>query len=71
MRTRTAEAVGRHGAPWGWFLAWASPGACAALGLAALLSVGVILLAVAAVTAVLLLAVSFLLFFLLDRRRGH
>ncbi|MGY9067455.1 hypothetical protein [Streptomyces sp. CAS3] len=54
MRSRTAESVGQRGAPWGWFLAWGAVGACAALGLAALLSVGVLLLA-AAVAAVLLL----------------
>ncbi|MBA9053265.1 hypothetical protein [Streptomyces murinus] len=55
MRSRTAESVGQCGAPWGWFLAWVAVGACAALGLAALLSVGVLLLAAAAVAAVLLL----------------
>ncbi|MDT0469322.1 hypothetical protein [Streptomyces gibsoniae] len=44
---------------WGWFLAWLAVGACVALGLAALLSVGVILIAVGAVAAVFLL------------RRGH
>ncbi|WP_256638020.1 hypothetical protein [Streptomyces murinus] len=54
MRSRTAESVGQRGAPWGWFLAWGAVGACAALGLAALLSVGVLLLAAAAVAAVLL-----------------
>ncbi|WP_153814509.1 hypothetical protein [Streptomyces sp. SUK 48] len=54
-RDRTAEAVGERGAPWGWFLAWTAVGAGAALGLAALLSVGVILLAAAAVAAALLL----------------
>ncbi|MEU3026148.1 hypothetical protein ACPCBC_09185 [Streptomyces incarnatus] len=55
MRSRTAEAVGQPGAPWGWFLAWAAVGAAAALGLAALLSVGVLLLAAALPAAVLLL----------------
>ncbi|GAA2505504.1 MULTISPECIES: hypothetical protein [Actinomycetes] len=60
MRSSTTASVGQRGTPWGWFLAWAAVGACAALGLAALLSVGV-----------LLLAASALVLHLLARRRGN
>ncbi|KUO13171.1 hypothetical protein [Streptomyces sp. DSM 15324] len=49
-----AERAGRR-AGWGWFLAWFAVGACAAAGFAALLSVGVVLLVLAAVAAGLLL----------------
>ncbi|MEW2301902.1 hypothetical protein AB0958_18345 [Streptomyces sp. NPDC006655] len=42
-------------AEWGWFLAWLAVGGCLALGLAALLTVGIALIAVAAVAAVFLL----------------
>ncbi|WP_333736104.1 hypothetical protein [Streptomyces sp. IBSBF 2806] len=40
---------------WGWFLGWLAVGACAGAGLAALLSVGVVLLLLAAVAAGFLL----------------
>ncbi|MEV6027999.1 hypothetical protein [Streptomyces sp. NPDC052036] len=57
---RKVEAVRNDDASeWGWFLAWLAVGACLALGLAALLTVGVVLIALAAVAAVFLL------------RRGH
>ncbi|MEU4876484.1 hypothetical protein [Streptomyces sp. NPDC021608] len=46
---------GRGGGAWGWFLAWLAVGACAGTGVAALLSVGVVLLPPAAVAAGLLL----------------
>ena len=39
-------------AGWGWFLAWLLVGACAGVGLAAILTVGVAFLALAAVAAV-------------------
>ncbi|HEY8981580.1 MAG TPA: hypothetical protein VIU15_18585 [Streptomyces sp.] len=39
----------------GWFLAWAAVGACAATGVAAILSIGPVLLVAAAVGAVVLL----------------
>lgn len=42
-------------AGWGWFLAWVLVGACAGTGLAAILTVGVALLVLAAVAAVFLL----------------
>ncbi|MFM9449308.1 hypothetical protein [Streptomyces acidiscabies] len=42
-------------AGWGWFLAWVAVGACAATGVAAILSIGPVLLVAAAVGAVLLL----------------
>ncbi|AYN43872.1 hypothetical protein D9753_25385 [Streptomyces dangxiongensis] len=45
----------RRGAEWGWFLAWLAVGGCLALGLAALLSVGVVLIVLAVVAAVFLL----------------
>ncbi|MEU0253836.1 hypothetical protein ABZ299_15330 [Streptomyces sp. NPDC006184] len=45
----------RRGAEWGWFLAWLAVGGCLALGLAALLSVGVILVVLAVGAAVFLL----------------
>ncbi|MFI9569176.1 hypothetical protein [Streptomyces rishiriensis] len=44
-----------HAVAWGWFLGWLAVGACAGAGLAALLSVGVVLLLLAAVAAGLLL----------------
>ncbi|MEU0024246.1 hypothetical protein [Streptomyces sp. NPDC006335] len=40
---------------WGWFLTWLLVGACAGIGLAAILTVGAALLVAAAVAAVLLL----------------
>ncbi len=40
---------------WGWFLAWLLVGACAGVGLAAILTVGVAFLVLAAVAAVLLI----------------
>ncbi|MGY1501402.1 hypothetical protein ACW4TU_33295 [Streptomyces sp. QTS52] len=40
---------------WGWFLAWFAVGACVAAGLAALLTVGLVFLVLAAVAAGLLL----------------
>jgi hypothetical protein len=40
---------------WGWFLAWLLVGACAGIGLAAILTVGAALLVLAAVAAVFLL----------------
>ncbi|WP_327694420.1 hypothetical protein [Streptomyces sp. NBC_00459] len=40
---------------WGWFLAWFAVGACVAAGLAAILTVGPVLLGLAAVAAWLLL----------------
>ncbi|MER6559265.1 hypothetical protein ABT300_16300 [Streptomyces sp. NPDC001027] len=48
----------RRAVAWGWFVAWLAVGACAGTGLAALLSVGVVLLLVAAVAAGLLLRTS-------------
>ncbi|MEU8469252.1 hypothetical protein AB0F30_15265 [Streptomyces sp. NPDC029006] len=59
MQRTTVPAENRPGARWGWFLAWLAVGACLALGVAALLSVGVVLIALAVATAVFLL------------RRGH
>ncbi|MCQ9181367.1 hypothetical protein KMT30_20420 [Streptomyces sp. IBSBF 2953] len=44
-----------HAVAWGWFLGWLAVGACAGTGLAALLSVGVVLLLLAAGAAGLLL----------------
>ncbi|WP_037884729.1 hypothetical protein [Streptomyces sp. NRRL S-646] len=40
---------------WGWFLAWLAVGGCVALGLAALLSVGLVLIVLGALAAVFLL----------------
>ncbi|MDX3804761.1 hypothetical protein [Streptomyces sp. AK04-3B] len=40
---------------WGWFLGWLVLGACAAVGLAAILSVGLVLLLLAALAAGFLL----------------
>lgn len=40
---------------WGWFLAWLAVGCCAAAGLAALLSVGVVLIVLAVGAAAFLL----------------
>ncbi|CAM5685029.1 Integral membrane protein OS=Streptomyces griseorubiginosus OX=67304 GN=DWG14_06073 PE=4 SV=1 [Streptomyces griseorubiginosus] len=40
---------------WGWFLAWLLVGACAGVGLAAILTVGAAFLVLAAVAAVLLI----------------
>ncbi|MFF7947388.1 hypothetical protein [Streptomyces griseorubiginosus] len=40
---------------WGWFLAWLLVGACAGVGLAAILTVGVAFLVLAAAAAVLLI----------------
>ncbi|MFJ6087851.1 hypothetical protein ACIQI8_41375 [Streptomyces sp. NPDC092369] len=40
---------------WGWFLAWLAVGGCLAFGLAALLTAGIALIAVAAIAAVFLL----------------
>jgi hypothetical protein len=40
---------------WGWFLAWLLVGACAGIGLAAILTVGVVFVVLAAVAAVFLL----------------
>ncbi|MFI1509499.1 hypothetical protein [Streptomyces sp. NPDC020597] len=48
----------RRAVAWGWFVAWLAVGACAGTGLAALLSVGVVLLSAAAVAAGLLLRKS-------------
>ena len=45
----------RTGWDWGWFLAWFAVGACVAVGLAAILTVGPVLLGLAAVAAWLLL----------------
>lgn len=42
-------------AGWGWFLAWVLVGACAGIGLAAILTVGVVFVVLAAVAAVFLL----------------
>ncbi|TCR21959.1 hypothetical protein EV578_105172 [Streptomyces sp. BK205] len=42
-------------ADWGWFLAWLLVGACAGVGLAAILTVGAAFLVLAAVAAVLLI----------------
>lgn len=42
-------------AEWGWFLAWLLVGACAGIGLAAILTVGVAFVVLAAVAAVFLL----------------
>ncbi|MFJ6544450.1 hypothetical protein ACIQMP_27890 [Streptomyces sp. NPDC091385] len=53
---RKADAVRNdQNSEWGWFLGWLAVGGCLALGLAALLSVGVALIAVGALGAVLLL----------------
>ncbi|MGW0583872.1 hypothetical protein ACWD25_50020 [Streptomyces sp. NPDC002920] len=49
-----AEREGRRAA-WGWFLAWFAVGACVAAGFAAVLSVGPVLLVLAAAAAGLLL----------------
>ncbi|MEH0422706.1 hypothetical protein [Streptomyces sp. B21-083] len=45
----------RRRSGWGWFLAWFAVGACLAVGLAAILTVGLVFLVLAAVGAVLLL----------------
>ncbi|MFG2724909.1 hypothetical protein [Streptomyces canus] len=42
-------------AEWGWFLAWLLVGACAGIGLAAILTMGVAFVVLAAVAAVFLL----------------
>ncbi|UXY27191.1 hypothetical protein [Streptomyces sp. HUAS TT20] len=55
MQRKTITAEDRHGSEWGWFLAWLAVGGCLALGLVALLSVGVVLIALAAAAAVFLL----------------
>ncbi|GAA3121253.1 hypothetical protein GCM10010521_05720 [Streptomyces rameus] len=55
MQNRTVSVEDRRGSEWGWFLAWLVVGGCLALGLAALPSVGVVLIVLAAVAAVLLL----------------
>jgi hypothetical protein len=44
-----------HPTPWGWFLAWFAVGVGAATGVAAILSVGLVLLVLAAAAAGLLL----------------
>ena len=44
-----------RGTGWGWFLAWFAVGACVAAGLAAILSVGLVFLVLAAAAAGLLL----------------
>ncbi|MDQ0931447.1 xanthine/uracil/vitamin C permease (AzgA family) [Streptomyces turgidiscabies] len=44
-----------RGAGWGWFLAWLAVGVCVAAGLAAILSVGLVFLVLAAAAAGLLL----------------
>ncbi|SNX57988.1 hypothetical protein SAMN06272735_2464 [Streptomyces sp. TLI_55] len=44
-----------HASEWGWFLAWLAVGGCVALGLAALLSVGLVLIPLGALAAVFLL----------------
>lgn len=44
-----------RGTGWGWFLAWFAVGACVAVGLAAILSVGLVFLVLAAAAAGLLL----------------
>ncbi|MFE7246057.1 hypothetical protein [Streptomyces sp. NPDC057580] len=55
MQRKAVAVQGDRVSEWGWFLAWLAVGGCLALGLAALLSVGVALIALAAVAAVLLL----------------
>ncbi|MEU0053835.1 hypothetical protein [Streptomyces sp. NPDC006309] len=55
MQRTTVAAEDRPGVRWGWFLAWLAVGGAFALGLAALLSVGVILIVLAAAAAVFLL----------------
>ncbi|WP_328746778.1 hypothetical protein OHT57_14410 [Streptomyces sp. NBC_00285] len=49
----TGRTAGRSG--WGWFLAWLLVGACAGIGLAAILTVGAVFVALAAAAAVFLL----------------
>lgn len=55
MQRKAAVAQEGHASEWLWFLGWLAVGGCLALGLAALLTVGVVLIAVAAVGAFLLL----------------
>ncbi|MEU6281469.1 hypothetical protein [Streptomyces sp. NPDC047028] len=55
MRREGVVVRNGHPSEWGWFLAWLAVGGCLALGLAALLSVGVVLLALGALAAVFLL----------------
>ncbi|MGW1801002.1 hypothetical protein ACWCQN_34975 [Streptomyces sp. NPDC001984] len=55
MQRKAVAVQGDRVSEWGWFLARLAVGGCLALGLAALLSVGVALIALAAVAAVLLL----------------
>ncbi|MGW2640968.1 hypothetical protein [Streptomyces sp. NPDC001348] len=45
----------RRTSRWGWFLAWLAVGGCVALGLVALLSVGLVLIVLGALAAVALL----------------
>ncbi|MFB0620019.1 hypothetical protein [Streptomyces sp. AGS-58] len=59
VHSNIVPAEERHAPEWGWFLAWLAVGGCLALGLAALLSVGVVLVVLAAAAAVFLF------------RRGH
>ncbi|MGV9427404.1 hypothetical protein ACWDO7_24340 [Streptomyces sp. NPDC003656] len=54
MRRETHAVPDEQGSEWGWFLGWLAVGGCLALGLAALLSVGVALIAVGAAGAWLL-----------------
>ncbi|MFJ3307247.1 hypothetical protein ACIPSA_29900 [Streptomyces sp. NPDC086549] len=55
VQRKTVVVEGQRGSEWGWFLAWTAVGGCLALGLAALLSVGVALIALAAAVGVFLL----------------
>ncbi|MET8451705.1 hypothetical protein [Streptomyces sp. NPDC005209] len=55
MQRRTVAVEGQRPSKWGWFLAWIAVGGCLALGLAALLSVGVVLIVLAAAVGVFLL----------------
>ncbi|MFI9241454.1 hypothetical protein ACIGXF_02435 [Streptomyces sp. NPDC053086] len=54
MQSSIVPAQERRSPEWGWFLAWLAVGGCLALGLAALLSVGVVLVVLAAPAAVFL-----------------
>ncbi|MFF0158216.1 hypothetical protein ACFYRY_11895 [Streptomyces sp. NPDC005263] len=55
MQRKAVAALDRRTSEWGWFLAWLAVGGCVALGLAALLSVGLVLIALGVLAAVFLL----------------
>ncbi|WP_328431360.1 hypothetical protein [Streptomyces sp. NBC_00453] len=55
MQRKASAVLDDRASEWGWFLAWLAVGGCVALGLAALLSVGLVLIVLGALAAVFLL----------------